>query len=68
MALLLHYFRSAAPPASASAMSALVLLSSCRRSLFAGEKERARFLSQLMGAVREIVATRVGLQARSAII
>jgi len=61
-ATLFEYFRSAEPPRSSSAMQSLVLLSSVRRSLFATEADRGRFLNQLMRGIRDILASRMGLQ------
>jgi len=48
MAILLEFYKNAEPPRSSSAMQALILLSSVRRSLFRSDKERSQFLGQVV--------------------
>lgn len=59
---LFEFFQRSDPPRSSSAMQCLILLSSVRRSLFPNESERARFLNQMMRGIRDVLASRSGLQ------
>lgn len=58
---LFDYFQTSEPPRSSTAMQSLVLLSSLRRSVFLSEGDRARFLNQIMRGIRDILASRNGL-------
>ena len=62
MVLLLQFYRSCEPPTSSFAMSAVVLLSSVRRSLFQSDAARGTFLAQIMTAIRDVLQHQVGLQ------
>ena len=64
MTVLLTVYRTTEPPRSSSAMQAVILLSSVRRSLFRSEKERTEFLGTLMEAIREILSSDLGLAAQ----
>ena len=60
--LLFYFYANTEPPQSSRAMEALILLSSVRRSLFPTDKDRAAFLSRLIGGIREMLSKRTGLQ------
>uniref|UniRef100_A0A6U5ELX6 Importin N-terminal domain-containing protein n=1 Tax=Corethron hystrix TaxID=216773 RepID=A0A6U5ELX6_9STRA len=60
--LLFEFYSSTEPPCSSRAMEAVILLASCRRSLFPSDKDRAAFLEIIMRSIREIMASRAGLQ------
>ena len=47
MTILIEFYNNTEPPRSSSAMQALILLSSVRRSLFRTDKERSQFLGQV---------------------
>jgi len=59
--LLLDYYSSTTPPLSSTALECLVRLASVRRSLFAGDTERSRFLNRLVAGTRDILRTKRGL-------
>ncbi|KAJ7516733.1 hypothetical protein O6H91_22G068900 [Diphasiastrum complanatum] len=61
MQLFFDYYASTKPPLSNEALECLVRLASVRRSLFSGETERLKFLSQMMRGTREILRTQQGL-------
>eukprot|EP00002_Diphylleia_rotans_P028516 TRINITY_DN5761_c0_g1_i2.p1 TRINITY_DN5761_c0_g1~~TRINITY_DN5761_c0_g1_i2.p1 ORF type:complete len:1042 (-),score=181.91 TRINITY_DN5761_c0_g1_i2:22-3147(-) len=61
MKLFFDIYSSAQPPRSSQAMECLVQFASVRRSLFMGEKERTRFLQQLLQGMTEILRSSVGL-------
>mmetsp|Transcript_50614 Transcript_50614/g.98983 ORF Transcript_50614/g.98983 Transcript_50614/m.98983 type:complete len:1106 (+) Transcript_50614:331-3648(+) len=60
--LLFDFYSSTDPPCSNKAMEAVILLASCRRSLFPSDKDRAAFLETIMRSIREIMSSRAGLQ------
>lgn len=62
MNILIEFYNNTEPPRSSSAMQALILLSSVRRSLFRTDKERSQFLGQMMTSVRDILHSQQGLQ------
>lgn len=59
--LLFDFYAKTEPPQSSKAMEAIILLSSVRRSLFQTDKDRAAFLSRLIGGIREMLKNRTGL-------
>jgi exportin-7 len=65
VALFFQVYASAAPPLAPSALECLVRLASVRRSLFASDAERGRFLAALVGGTRGILTGRVGLDAHA---
>lgn len=60
--LLFDFYANTEPPRSARAMEAVILLCSCRRSLFPTDKDRATFLGRLMGGIRELLSNQTGLR------
>jgi exportin-7 len=60
--LLFDFYANTEPPRSSRAMEAVILLCSCRRSLFPTDKDRAAFLSRLMGGIRELLSKQTGLR------
>ncbi|KAJ7517501.1 hypothetical protein O6H91_21G026900 [Diphasiastrum complanatum] len=61
MQMFFDYYACTKPPLSNEALECLVRLASVRRSLFSGESERLKFLSQMMRGTREILQTQQGL-------
>jgi exportin-7 len=62
MQLLFEFYSNTAPPMSNLALESIVQLSSVRRSLFSGEKERIDFLNFLMKNVHSIMLEKKGLE------
>lgn len=60
--LFLDYYAATQPPLSNAALECLVRLASVRRSLFASEPDRFKFLNRLVGGTRDILRTKQGLQ------
>mmetsp|Transcript_32480 Transcript_32480/g.37607 ORF Transcript_32480/g.37607 Transcript_32480/m.37607 type:complete len:1135 (+) Transcript_32480:435-3839(+) len=60
--LLFDFYANTQPPRSSKSMEAVILLCSCRRSLFPTDKDRAAFLGRLMGGIRELLSNQTGLQ------
>jgi len=60
--MLFYFYKNTEPPRSSKAMEAVILLCSCRRSLFPTDKDRAEFLGRLMGGIRELLSNQTGLQ------
>ncbi|MEW5298899.1 MAG: hypothetical protein WDW36_001972 [Sanguina aurantia] len=61
--LFLDIYATTAPPLSNAALECLVRMASVRRSLFASEGERFKFLNQLVGGTRQILQSKAGLAA-----
>lgn len=59
--LFFDYYAATKPPLSKEALECLVRLASVRRSLFAGEAERAKFLAHLMNGTKDILQSAQGL-------
>lgn len=62
MTLFFEIYATTSPPQSALTLKALVQLSSIRRSLFPSDLERTVFLECLMGGIKHILQTSIGLQ------
>ncbi|GMI31150.1 hypothetical protein TrRE_jg11440 [Triparma retinervis] len=62
MALFVFFYTNFDPPRSSKAMEALILLCSCRRSLFSTDRDRAEFLQRLMNAVTILMKNQTGFQ------
>lgn len=62
MTLLFDLYKTTEPPRSSLAMQCVILMSSVRRSLFAKEEDRSRFLQLLMDFLREVLGNQIGLQ------
>lgn len=62
MQLLFEFYLNTEPPMSNLALESIVQLSSVRRSLFSGEKERIDFLNHLMKHVHDIMLEKKGLE------
>jgi len=60
--LLFDFYANTEPPRSSRAMEAVILLCSCRRSLFPSDKDRAAFLNRLLGGIRELLSNQTGLR------
>jgi len=60
--LLLHFYSTSEPPKSDKAMEAIILLTSCRRSLFPTDKDRAAFLSRLLNGITILLRNQTGLE------
>eukprot|EP00934_Nitzschia_sp_Nitz4_P008361 Nitzschia sp. Nitz4//scaffold85_size83877//26190//29710//NITZ4_005223-RA/size83877-augustus-gene-0.148-mRNA-1//1//CDS//3329559119//8351//frame0 len=60
--LLFDFYANTEPPRSSTAMEAIILLVSVRRSLFPTEKDRAAFLGRLINGIREMLSKQTGLQ------
>jgi exportin-7 len=60
-ALFFAVYATASPPLSTACLECLVRLASVRRSLFATEAGRARFLEALVGGTLAVLRTRAGL-------
>ena len=60
--LLFDFYANTEPPRSSSAMQAVILMCSVRRSLFPTDKDRAVFLGRLMSGIRELLSKETGLQ------
>lgn len=63
--LLLDVYASTTPPLSCAALECLVRMASVRRSLFASETERTKYLTHLINGTREILSKQQGLQEHS---
>jgi exportin-7 len=61
MSLLFEVYAAYKPPQSSIALEVLMLLSSVRRSLFAADRDRARFLDLLLDGTRSLLRTQLGL-------
>jgi exportin-7 len=59
--LFLEIYRTSNPPQSTQAMDCLVQLASVRRSLFANEDDRAKYLTMLIHGIRDVLRNRTGL-------
>ncbi|MCO5551769.1 hypothetical protein L7F22_005272 [Adiantum nelumboides] len=53
--LFFDYYTATKPPLSKEALECLIRLASVRRSLFAGETERSKFLTHLMNGTKDIL-------------
>ena len=62
MSLFVFFYTNFEPPRSSKAMEALILLCSCRRSLFSTDRDRADFLQRLMNAVTILMKNQTGFQ------
>ncbi|GMI06261.1 hypothetical protein TrVE_jg13515 [Triparma verrucosa] len=60
--LLLHFYSTQEPPKSDKAMEAIILLTSCRRSLFPTDKDRAAFLGRLLNGITILLRNQTGLE------
>lgn len=63
--LFLELYRTSAPPQSTQTMECLVQLASIRRSLFANEDDRSKYLTQLIHGIRDILKNGTGLNENS---
>jgi exportin-7 len=61
MQLLFDYYKGSREPNSAKCLETLMLFASVRRNLFATDKDRASFLSQLVQGICTILKTQQGL-------
>ncbi|TMW66006.1 hypothetical protein Poli38472_003771 [Pythium oligandrum] len=61
MQLLFDYYNSNGPPNTSKCLETLMLFASVRRNLFATDKDRAAFLSQLVSGICSILSTQQGL-------
>ncbi|KAI5074563.1 hypothetical protein GOP47_0010524 [Adiantum capillus-veneris] len=59
--LFFDYYAATKPPLSKEALECLIRLASVRRSLFAGETERSKFLTHLMNGTKDILQKAQGL-------
>ncbi|MCO5579366.1 hypothetical protein L7F22_033221 [Adiantum nelumboides] len=59
--LFFDYYTATKPPLSKEALECLIRLASVRRSLFAGETERSKFLTHLMNGTKDILQKAQGL-------
>ena len=62
MSLFLHFYSNYDPPRSSKAMEALILLCSCRRSLFSTDRDRADFLQRVMNGITNLLKNQTGFQ------
>jgi exportin-7 len=60
--LLFDFYAKTDPPRSSTAMEAIILLSSTRRSLFPTDKDRGEFLGRMIRHIRELLSKQTGLQ------
>ncbi|KAJ0402462.1 hypothetical protein ATCC90586_009282 [Pythium insidiosum] len=61
MQLLFDYYGSNSPPNTAKCLETLMLFASVRRNLFATDKDRAAFLTQLVSGICTILTSQQGL-------
>ena len=61
MQVMVDLYMSKKPPISAKAMELLMLWSSCRRSIFIKESDRAEFLDRILNVLNTVMKNQKGL-------
>ena len=61
MQVMVDLYMSTKPPTSSKAMELLMLWSSCRRSIFIKETDRAEFLDRILDVLNNVMKNKSGL-------